>query len=109
MVSDEVAGGAARGRFVERYLTLLLAEVLEKHEAGDDVTVVCGGVAGDGAFLFQTAGNAVKGFVGEVVGCGAVLAIEVENQAAANLHIPLAAGIRTVVQPIQRRPRTLLL
>ena len=88
-----------RPRFIQASVTARAPEVLQQHEPGNDVAVTCRRPRRNGAALLQRAGNAIEGFVSQLVRGRTVTPIEVGHQPPVHLEITLAARLSTVVQP----------
>jgi hypothetical protein len=58
-----------------------VGRLFEKHESGNDVTILCGNL-GDGAFFGQTARYAIERRISEIFRGLAVLSLEILNESA---------------------------
>lgn len=102
----DVAGSdAGVARFVVGQKPAVTPEVLQQDEPRDDVAVAGRRRRGDRAALLQRAGDAIEGVVHELIRIRAIPAIEVRDQPAAHLEVPLAVGVDTVVQPLEQPPK----
>ena len=89
-------------RFVETHVAALAPEIFEEDEPRDDVAVARRRPGGNGAALLQRASDPIERLVSQLLGCGTVPPIEVQDQPPAHLEIPLAVRLGTVVQPCQQ-------
>lgn len=65
-------------------------QFLEKNELRHDIAVSSWRRVVDGSFFLQAAHHSIECFVRQVVGMIAVLAVEIRNQAAADLQVTLS-------------------
>src|ERR1041385_5247457 len=78
-----------------------LPAILEKDEPRDGIAVLRRHSVTNLAFLRQPACDSGQRFIGQFVGGGTVLPLEIQNQPAADFEVPLSARINAIVQPIQ--------
>jgi len=61
------------------------------------------------ALLAHAARYALQRFIGQLVGRGTILAVEILHQPVSNLEISLAAGVVSLIQPVQEPAKRVML